>query len=380
MSQDVDVLIAGGGLSGLSLAAHLATGPDRSVLVIDDGAAPADSSWAFWSATPGLLDAAVSRSYPRVRVHAAGFSGVLPLGRYRYRVVRGADLRRVAADLVRQRPGFEVRRGRVERIETTGGLAEAVVDGRLIRASWAFDSVSRVHGDATVDGHLAFTGWEVHCSRPAFDPDVPVLFDFRIPQGGGARFVYVLPDGPCRALVELTEFTGRHHQPSTSDDREAGLLRYLAAVGPYQLRRRESAVLPLRTARRRRVAGRVMTIGANGGLIKASTGYAYQRIQRDSAAIAASLARHGHPLDVPAPRRRRRMLDALLLAVLDREPPQLERAFARLFATQPAERVLRFLDEDTSRSQESRLLACLPAAPYLRAAIGRGAAKGRAAR
>jgi lycopene beta-cyclase len=80
------------------------------------------------------------------------------------------------------------------------------------------------------------------------------------------------------------------------------------------------------------------------------------------------------------PRRRHRILDALLLAVLDREPPQLERAFARLFATQPAERVLRFLDEDTSRSQESRLLACLPAAPYLRAAIGRGAAKGRAAR
>lgn len=380
MSQDVDVLIAGGGLSGLSLAAHLATGPDRSVLVVDDGAAPADSSWAFWSAAPGLLEAAVSRSYSRLRVHAAGFSGVLPLGRYRYRVVRGADLRRVAADLVCQRRGFELRRGRVERIETAGGLAEIVVDGRLIRASWAFDSVSRVPVDAAVDGHLAFTGWEVQCSRPAFDPDVPVLFDFRIPQGRGARFVYVLPDGPCRALVELTEFTGRHHPPSTSDERAAGLLRYLATVGPYEVRRTESAVLPLRTSRRHRVADRVMAIGANGGLIKASTGYAYQRIQRDSAAIAASLAQHGHPLAVPVPRWRHRALDALLLAVLDREPPQLERAFARLFATQPAERVLRFLDEDTSRSQESRLLACLPAAPYLRAAIGRGAAKGRAAR
>lgn len=61
-----DAVIAGGGLSGLSLAhsSPPVRGGDRSVLVIDDAATePAATLWGSWSAAPGLLDAAVSRTY-----------------------------------------------------------------------------------------------------------------------------------------------------------------------------------------------------------------------------------------------------------------------------------------------------------------------------
>jgi hypothetical protein len=91
-----------------------------------------------------------------------------------------------------------------------------------------------------------------------------------------------------------------------------------------------------------------------------------QRIQRDSQAIATSLVRHGHPFDRRPERRRYRLLDALLLDVLD-DPAQLERAFARLLSANPADRVLRFLDEDTAWGDELRLVAALPPGPYLRA-------------
>src|SRR5215207_977382 len=161
-----DAVIAGGGLSGLSLAAHLATGGwrDHSVLVIDDIAArPSAVCWGFWSAAPGLLDPAVSRRYRQVRIHAAGTAHVVPLGPYRYQVVRRPDLYRVVMGLLDGCPGFAVRQGRVECLR----------DG--------------------VDARLAFTGWEVRCDRPVFDPRTPILFDFRTPQVGGARFVYVLP-------------------------------------------------------------------------------------------------------------------------------------------------------------------------------------------
>ena len=116
-------------------------------------------------------------------------------------------------------------------------------------------------------------------------------------------------------------------------------------------------MVPLHTRPARRASGRVLRIGAQAGLVKASTGYGYQRIQRDSAAIAASLARDGHPFARPVPRRRYRLLDAVLLDVLRHEPVQLERAFARLFLDQPAARMLRFLDEDTGPGDELRLIA-----------------------
>jgi len=369
---ELDAVVAGSGLSGLSLLAHLAAGPwrDRSVLVIDDGAPawrPA-TSWGYWTTGIGLLDSVACRSYARVRVRAGGRDGVVALGRYRYRIARRRDLDRAVRLIVDDCPGFEFRPGRVESVHTAGDVAEVVVAGHTYRASWAFDSVTAEPAGRPADGHLAFTGWEVRCAEPRFDVETPVLFDFRTPQAGRSRFVYVLPEGRHRAMVELTEFTGRHTNPSTMDDMGASLAAHLDRAGPYDVVRTESAVLPLRVAPAPRRSGRVLRIGARGGLLKASTGYAYQRIQRDSAAIAASLARHGHPFALPRPRRRHRLLDAILLEVLDRDPTQLELAFRQLFLAGPAERVLRFLDEDTRPLDEIRLAATLPPAPYLRAA------------
>jgi lycopene beta-cyclase len=370
---DYDAVIAGGGLSGLSLAAHLAAGGwrDRRVLVVDDSATrPTAVSWGFWSDRPGLLDDAVSRCYDRVRVRAAGVDLTLPLGRYRYRVVRRSDLARVVRWMLHRRHGFEIRSGHVDALRDGPDAVEAIVDGRAVRARWAFDSVTRPPEPGPVDARLAFTGWEVVCDRPHFDPAEPILFDFRPPQTGGAHFVYVLPVDPGRALVELTQFVPRHSAPPSTMDRRAEVAAYLRDVvgcDGYRILRTESAVVPLRSRPGVRRGRRVLAIGARGGLVKASTGYAYQRIQRDSAAIAASLVRHGHPFGTPPARHRHRRLDAVLLEVLDRDPPRLEQVFARLFAANPVERVLRFLDEDTSVGDELRLIASLPPAPFLRA-------------
>jgi lycopene beta-cyclase len=374
-----DAVIAGGGLAGLSLVAHLATlgWHERSVLVVDDPKAePPAVCWAYWSTGTALLDGAASLRYRRVWVHADGASRRLPLGGYVYQVVRRPHLERVVRRLLDGCPRFTVRRGRVEAVRSDADGVDVTVDGRPVRASWAFDSVSPWPESGPADARLAFTGWEVRCARPVFDPESAVLLDFRAPRDGavGARFAYTLPDDRYRAFVELTEFVPRHAQPPAPAVRSAALAGYLTDVlrcGGYDVVRTESAVLPLRAYPPPRGAGRVLAIGARGGLVKASTGYAYQRIQRDSAAVARSLVRHGHPFDLPQPRARHRALDAVLLDVLDRDPAELERTFARLFRGNPAEQVLRFLDEDTGVPEELRLVTSMPPAPYLHAAAAR---------
>ena len=368
-----DAVIAGGGAGGLSLSAHLAVSGwrDRSVLVVDDAAArPAAVCWGFWTARPGLLDAAVSRRYRRVRLHADGADAVVPLGRFEYQVVRRPDLRRAVAGILRRCPGFALVSGHVEEVHDSAHGVEVTVDGRALRARWVFDSVSGPQPAGAADAWLAFTGWEIECERPVFDPAVPTLFDFRVPQDDAARFVYVLPDSERRALVEVTEFVPRHATPTPSEDRAVVLAGYLSDTlnaGKYTVGRTESAVLPLRASPPHRVCGHVVRIGACGGLIKAGTGYAYQRIHRDSAAIARSLTRTGYPFDRPGPNRWYRFLDSVLLDVLDRDPRHVERTFARLFLGNPAERVLRFLDEDSPVGEQLRLVATMPKAPYLRA-------------
>ncbi len=374
----VDAVIAGGGLSGWSLAANLADEGwrNRRVLLVDDPQARAPAAaWGFWSKGTGRLDGAVSRSYRRVGIHAAGGSREVELGPYRYHVVRRQDLIRVARLVIEgavNRPRFQVRSGRVDSIRDDGDGAVVAVDGEQVRCRWAFDSVSGPPRGTPVDARLAFTGWEVRTDGAVFDADRPTLFDFRTPQGASARFVYVLPTAGDRALVELTEFVPRGGRPAGDADRGAALARYLAdvlGVRGYETLRTESAVLPLRARPVPRRTGSVLAIGATAGLVKASTGYAYQRIQRDSAAIASSLVRHGHPFQVPVMPSRYRLLDAVLLNVLDHDPAQLELAFADLFRALPAELVLSFLDETTTVGTVWRIMRALRPRPYLRALI-----------
>jgi lycopene beta-cyclase len=315
------------------------------------------------------LAAAVSRTYGRVRLYANGEPRELPLGRYRYCVVHRSDLLRTAHALVDRCSTIEVRRGRVQGIRSGRDHAVVTVDGEPVRCSWAFDSVTGP-GREPADARLAFTGWEVRSTRAVFDPDVPVLFDFRTPQGAASRFVYVLPQAPDHALVELTEFVPRHREPCDAQERARALARYLvevAGAGEYETLRIESAVLPLHARAVRRRVGRVLAIGVTGGLLKASTGYAYQRIQADSARIAASLVHYGHPFGGSEDSQRHRLLDAVLLDVLDRDPPQLELAFAGLFGRNPAERVFSFLDETSTVRDDLRIMASLRPGPYFRA-------------
>jgi len=369
------IVIAGGGMSGLSLAAHLAVADHRHpVVVVDDGSRPvATRAWASWSSGPGLLDAAAGRWFDKIRVHVHGRTTVLPLGRYRYRVVRGEDLVAVVRRFTDPLRHFTFQDGHVDGV-AEGGV---IVDGRFLRAGWVFDSVIGAEPEPPADAQLVFRGWRVTSERAAFDAEVPTLFDFRTPQRNGASFVYVLPEDEHHALVEHTSFAAPGTPPDETAQRDA-LAEYLAEVagaGDYEVGSEEHAVLPLRAARTSRRLGHVLTIGARGGLLKASTGFAYQRVQADSAAIAESMRRHGHPFDLPEAPARFRLFDGVLLDVVTQEPAQLERAFGALFRHRTAEPALRFLDEATSVPQEWQLFAGMPAATYLASARHRLASK-----
>jgi lycopene beta-cyclase len=193
--------------------------------------------------------------------------------------------------------------------------------------------------------------------------------DFRTRAPGEVRFCYALPTGPDRALVEIAAFAGGH---AARHDLADGLTTYLheiCGLASWQVLRQEAGDLSLHVPGPRRAGRRVLRVGAAGGMLKPSTGYAFDRIVRDAEAVVGSLDRYGHPWAVPRPRRRHAWLDAVLLDVVATEPTAIEPAFARMFARNPPARVLRFLDEDTRLGEELRLIATLPPAPFLRAAL-----------
>ncbi len=88
-----------------------------------------------------------------------------------------------------------------------------------------------------------------------------------------------------------------------------------------------------------------MTIGVRGGRVKPSSGYAFQRIQDDSAAIARALLHDEDPFGVRESRRFPRLCDAGTLRIMQQRGEWLNPLMAGLFAQNPPDRILRFLDE-----------------------------------
>jgi lycopene beta-cyclase len=371
MGRCCEVLVLGTGVAGLALAARLAatTGPRRTVVLVDHRPDPvAGRVWAYWSARHTPLDDAVSHRWERLAVIAQGRRTELRPAPYTYRLMRGEDLQDRVDGLLLRAGGFSRQTGAVDRIEEHPDGVVVRVGDEQVRASWVLDS-RPPPAPAPDQVRLHFLGWEVAVDGPRFDPGCATFMDFRVRTGGEVRFCYVLPTRPDRALVEIAAFGAG---PATRHDLSGALTRYLhqaCGAASWQLLRQEAGDLPLHADRPRRAGARVLRVGAAGGMLKASTGYAFDRIVRDADAVVSSLDRYGHPWALPRRRRRHAWLDDVLLDVVAREPEAVEPAFARLFTRNPAARVLRFLDEDTGPAQELRLIATLPPGPFLRAAL-----------
>jgi lycopene beta-cyclase len=392
MGSDYDLVLVGGGLAGLSLAFAIAGSPlgDRRLLLIEAQAKPRNDRYlCFWTDRLWPFDGIVGRSWSRARFVTPERAIERDLGAYRYLLLRGIDLNNLARAAMVDHPGMGLDIGRVERIEETDTGARVHVGDRVIEAGWVFDSrppfepgppavtpsaADRplVRGRPYVRLWQQFVGWIVRSARPAFDAEVATLFDFRTQAQGEARFFYVLPFSERHALVEFTVISGR---PLAPGEAEAALRPYLQstlAIGTYEAAETEAGAIPMTDAPFvRRASPHVLNIGTRGGLVKPSTGYAFRRIQDDSAAIVRSLLAEGHPFDLPRPSAAYRRFDSAMLSIMAEHGDHVGPVFAALFANNPVERVFRFLDEAAGPGEAVRLMASLPRAPMLRAVLGR---------
>ncbi|MFD9451767.1 lycopene cyclase family protein [Streptomyces sp. NPDC059985] len=386
VSWDADVTIIGAGAAGLSLAVHLAgplsgSGRGPRVLVVEAPPGPLRSperTWCFWEVGGGPYDHLLERTWDRLRVY--GPDGMVvdrSLGALRYKMLRSSRFEEAMSERL-DRSGVAVRQLAVEQVTDIGD--QAVVRGHDaagiawdLRSGLVFDSRPPRRLPAARTTLLQhFRGWFVRTSKPVFDPSAAILMDFRLPQPArGLAFGYVLPTSGHEALVEYTEFS-----PAALDGAayQRALSRYCGDVlrlGEYEVCEQEQGVIPMSDGRLpRRHAHRVYPIGAAGGATRPSTGYTFAAIQRHSLNLAQAVRAGRNPARVPAPHAlRARTMDAALLRALDTGRVDGAQLFTRLFSSVPAERVLRFLDGDTSLWEDIGVGLRTPAVPMLRSLL-----------
>ncbi|MFC4452922.1 lycopene cyclase family protein [Deinococcus sonorensis] len=367
-----DDIILGGGAAGLSLLYHLRRAGlgERRVLLIDRGdGAGLERTWCYWERGDGPYEAALSRTWSHVWLNDEQQLRRLDIRPYRYKLLEGGAFGAWLAPWLDHQPHLTRLSGEVQRVETVPGGVCVWVDGQPHHGRWAYNSLGGVPAPQPGYHHLLqhFRGWEIETPHAAFDAGAATFMDFRVPQGGPGdlRFVYVLPRDSRRALVEYTAFSPELLPVA---DYDAGIRHHLDAVlglSSYTVHRTEQGVIPMTDQPFPVRRGRIIQIGTAGGMSKPSTGYTFQRIQRHSRQLAGQLARRGHPLLPPGGSRRHAWMDSVMLRALatGQEGPAF---FGSLFDRNPAERVLRFLDESSRLSQDLALMLTVNVPRFVR--------------
>ncbi|MEV0155221.1 lycopene cyclase family protein [Micromonospora sp. NPDC050686] len=375
---DVDLALVGGGGAGSLVLAALDRRDVRGlrIAVLDPVRKRGqDRTWAFWGSPGTDLDPMLSASWSRVDVVTPAGRRVLPLAPLRYAMLRSAPVYARAAEAA-DRLGavrVDVAVGALED-DGAGVTVRDAEGGVLLRAGWVLDSRPRPPARPGRTSWLQhFRGWWVASDGPLFDPDRAVLMDFRTPQPArGVSFGYVLPVDDRYALVEYTEFSP---EPLTDAGYDAALRGYLDLLGldPAALRVREveNGVIPMTDAPfARRPSPRVVRLGTAGGATRPSTGFTFSAMRRQAEQVAAALAAGRPPVPRPAYPGRHRWMDAVALRALDRGLVGGPEFFQRLFDRNPAERVLRFLDGETSPVEDLAVMRSSPLLPMTSAVLG----------
>ena len=234
-------------------------------------------------------------------------------------------------------------------------------------AGLVFDSRPPTVPDGAMLQH--FRGVEIKTNRPCFDPETAILMDFRCDQSRGIHFIYLLPYSSDEALVESTMFSPTPEEDAFYEQAIEGYLDAHYSTGGYEIRHREAGCIPM--AFLSPVDPGLLPIGANGGCVRPSSGYAFCFIQRQVDEISQHLATDGGGMSrtrLPRPIRRFDLfLDKIFLRVIRRHPERAPDLFARIAARLTGDEFARFMSGLADFTTYAKLITAMPTGLFVRA-------------
>ncbi|MFM8229982.1 MAG: lycopene cyclase family protein, partial [Chthoniobacterales bacterium] len=206
MKPDYDIIFAGAGLAGLSLAARLAALPDppRMLLVDPDQTESNDRTWCHWQLHEGIFDDAITHRWHRWNVSTGSDVANVSSQSIPYVRIPSDRFRRIARQKIDAcRQAEFLRKVSVDSIDEHPDHASIYLsDGRRIDSSWVFDS--RPPRNDNASWRQIFCGLELHSPEAKLDISTVTLMDFQSAGPEDIRFFYVLPLDTQTALVEDT--------------------------------------------------------------------------------------------------------------------------------------------------------------------------------
>ena len=374
-----DIAFAGAGLAAVSLALRLIELPDppRIILIDPRTEFPRDRTWCYWHLHDNPFTSAITHRWPQWKVSGLRQSTTIRSANTPYVRLPADQLHQLADEKLSNSPHVTLLRGAsVTTIEAhPPPTPHPLTEGPQINSLWTFDS--RPPENAQAPWRQIFRGLELHSSEANLDPCTVTLMDFQSAGPDGIRFFYVLPLDTKTALVEDTWLVPSSQPPSFSNEEILAYARKTLSPSAWQIRHLEEGNIPMgllpsapSVSSAVTIKNRIIPWGTPAGAVRASSGYAFSRIQHASEIMTQYWSQHHRP--DPAAVHESTLLawmDRIFLRVMDRHPERVPEFFLRLFQRVPPDALVRFLESEPRAADILRVMRALPSAPFLAAAL-----------
>ncbi|MBW0176894.1 lycopene cyclase family protein [Sediminibacterium sp.] len=369
--NDYDIIITGAGCAGMQLMRAFIQDPlykNQRILLLDDGkSAQQLKSWCFWF-TEGEhpYQHLIRKQWDYLTIGTDSHQQTNFINPYKYGYINSSDFFDFHFRLINQHPHVHYRNElTIGALKTENGFCittdKAIYQtNHFFSSSWNQKAVSK---QASIYLQQQFYGWVIKTAQPVFNENSATLMDFCVNQQQGMSFIYLLPFSTDTALVEFTSFTDKHYD---NQHFEVSLADYINIrfKTSYSILKNESAVIPMTDfcfSRFTEEGG--VAIGTAAGMIKPTTGYAFNRILLDSVYLAKQVLSENKIKGFQ--KTRFHFYDRLLLKLLEKKPKEARNILQTLFNSISYQRILQFLDEDTHLGEEVMLFSKLPKKSFI---------------
>lgn len=383
MSQsknEFDYIIAGGGLSGLSLAFYLSKSQlkSKSVLIIDQqNSEKNNKTFSFWSEEEiPLFQSIIEKTWAKLAVQGKTLlPNIIEISPYYYSTIRGENFEKYVKAEIKKESNFQFIQSKIQQIRF-GGLGTIVETekGDYIAKEKVFDSISPFPCDLTSDAYLKqhFIGWRVEAKFPTFKTEFAKIFDFRVAEGNYCEFMYFLPINSHTAILEHTFFSPNLENDNYYRNKIKYYLTTILGIKEYEytLIEEEKGILPMvEINTQQNLHQKWIKIGTPAGFIKSSTGYSFTRTQKWIKNLVKNLEENNLQAELIEKSRFKKFQDKVFLEVLKNPAINSNEIFEMLFEKNPPNLLLKYLDEETNFFEDLRIMGSVPTKIFLNAAF-----------
>ena len=348
---------------------------DKTILLLDqDLKKTNDRTWCFWEKTERVWNPVVSKKWDLALFANEKFKRNLDLKPYTYNKISGLDFYNFVFEAISNQSNITFLNEKVTDINELETHVFVGTEENRYTCDYLFNSIyTKAFAESQTKYPVLqqhFTGWFVKSELEVFNPDEVTFMDFSVEQKGNTRFMYVLPVSKTEALVEYTLFS---EKLLASEEYEKEIRLYLKKLGinEFEIIEKEQGSIPMTCYPFwKKNTKRVLNIGTAGGWTKASTGYTFKNSDKKSSELVEFLQNNAStPLGMKAFHKKNRFwfYDLLLLDILYRHNELGSTVFSSLFRKGNPALIFKFLDEETSLTEDLKVILKCPKLPFIKA-------------